>query len=740
MGTFMDVTYSYVYSLCQYFKGAWPLSLIYGQNLKKPSQDTTGKIYQALDLLINSADSRTLKQVHSLIESLPEDEDLLCVVDPVDGFDILQHAVIKRLKGLVMLLLWKQHCPNRYSCSPPLHIAAFLGHISIIEILLKSGEAPADVVGMCYPDSHQPTGHQNFLFGFTQVPIYNCQRNKHSAIECAISQNHVECLDLMLNFVKGKSKAASVSPVNMMHFACKEGAAGCISYFLKHYPQCINEYNGDGDTPLLTAVPWGRECVKILVDSGADLHLVSKKDQETALHRLYRMNIDGLFSIHDTTKYLLTTGIEQDINALTTLGETALHMLVSHISYTGGNYVKQSLRKVPRSFLQENYQQQVVNSLKTLLSFNADPAMLNGYGLQALSRMLHIALKSCNPDNPCPCVQTSIFTYLIKDYRNNYWSLGQAMKILFQHNANPNFQCQFGHSPLVLLLNCLLCDSVEELIAQADDVIGAFEVLLVNGAQLNFVAGNQGTCATLIAMVCQKYFSLEDDAQYDTTQLDDKVNEHGPTKFLYAKLADRVLCLLLKYGLNANHKSSRTCPYPKGGSGNALIEFVRLTMLAKTTKDFCVIHMWLKTLFQWGANPDIEPYPSEPIICHSQSSIFLKKQGTQPVNHYIHEVKERESMFTDGRAQELLLLFYNTMEHAILYECLNAAKTMARYHPVDVNGRDFLSLLNQLSENPRSLKQIARVQIYKALDRQLAVKVDELPVPRLLKTYLLDIQ
>jgi hypothetical protein len=50
---------------------------------------------------------------------------------------------------------------------------------------------------------------------------------------------------------------------------------------------------------------------QILVDSGADVHLLSKGIGETALHRLYRMNIDGLFTIYDTTRYLLTTGIEQ---------------------------------------------------------------------------------------------------------------------------------------------------------------------------------------------------------------------------------------------------------------------------------------------------------------------------------------------------------------------------------------------------------------------------------------------
>ncbi len=54
-------------------------------------------------------------------------------------------------------------------------------------------------------------------------------------------------------------------------------------------------------------------CVSILLESGADVHLRSEFIQETALHRLYRQNIDCLFTIYDSTKYLLTTGIEQEV-------------------------------------------------------------------------------------------------------------------------------------------------------------------------------------------------------------------------------------------------------------------------------------------------------------------------------------------------------------------------------------------------------------------------------------------
>ena len=171
-----------------------------------------------------------------------------------------------------------------------------------------------------------------------------------------------------------------------------------------------------------------------------------------------------------------------------------------------------------------------------------------------------------------------------------------------------------------------------------------------------------------------------------------------------------------------------------------MIEFVRLTICASSGDDFDVIHNWLRILLQWGADPDIESYPSDPMICHSQSSIFLKKLTTQAINHYIHEVKEIQAIFENGHAEELLMLFYKSMDHKVLYECLSTACFMTRFHPQGATGQNFLSLLNRMMEQPRSLKQMARVTIYKAVDRKLMASIDQLPLPRALKNYLLDIE
>lgn len=375
-------------------------------------------------------------------------------------------------------------------------------------------------------------------------------------------------------------------------------------------------------------------------------------------------------------------------------------------------------------------------ALKAILQFNADPLMLNDQGLQPLSRMLHIALKSCHRSDPCPCVSTSQPDIFIVEYQNDYATLAEAMEILLDHGAPSNFKCGVGHTPLILLMQCFLHDDFRSLTLQAKDALAAVETLIKHGANVNFTDVSQGTAATLIAMICCR--CLTDSLAQHDKQL----------QVCFAAFTDDLLRLLLSHGLDPNYSTSRTSPFLRGGKGNSLIEFVRLANVAKEAEDFGFIHRWLKTLLQWGADPDMEPYQSEPVICHSQSSIFLKKQGTQPVSHYLHEARERQNLASadiSGGMCALLELFYNSMDHKVLYSCLHVFQGISRFHLHDLaiagNNQqdDFLSTVQQMAELPRSLKQISRVAVYKALGRRIADKVDKLPIPWAVKQYLLEV-
>lgn len=355
----MEVTYSYIYSLCHYFRFTWPLSLIYGQRLQPPSHRTKEAVLKAINLMkMGDCSSR---EILELLASLPPKEDVLRVVDKERGFDVMQHAVITDYKDVVSLLLSHGCCPDRYHCSNPIHLAAYLGRSAILKILLESGADPSVRTGMCFPEPHLPVRCHASYFGFSQYPVYLCRTQHTTPMQCAIRQSNLECVKILTQALQHNKHTASLfNPLLCLQQACRQGSPECIHYFVTTFPECINQYGPDGDTPLLTAVSWGEERAKILVDNGADVHQVSRNIHETALHRLYRMNIDGLFSIYDTTCYLLMTGIEQDINAVTDLGETPLHMLVSHVSYTGGNYMDPRFKHISRQALQPDYQRQVL--------------------------------------------------------------------------------------------------------------------------------------------------------------------------------------------------------------------------------------------------------------------------------------------------------------------------------------------------------------------------------------------
>ena len=378
-----------------------------------------------------------------------------------------------------------------------------------------------------------------------------------------------------------------------------------------------------------------------------------------------------------------------------------------------------------------------------LLQFNADPLMVNGPGLQPLSRMLHIALKACHQGEPCVCVSSSQPDMFIVEYENDYATLAAATAMLLAHEAPVDSRCAAGHTPLILLMQCFLYDDPARLVAQSQGALRAVETLVARGANVNFTDSFQGTAATLIAMVCSRCFKER------------ALRSDPALQAAFARFTDDLLRFLLRSGLDPNHRTQRCSPFLRGGSGNALIEFVRLSELAETRGEFALVHAWLVTLLQWGADPDLEPYQSEPIICHSQSSIFLKKQGTQPVSLYLQKARERQQgspgIGSGGPPSEdvvagtraLLLLFYNAMEHRALYNCLHSSRGLARLHlPPDPRSPPapdtFVATVHAMAESPRSLKQSARVSVYKALGRRVEERVDGLPLPWAVKQYLLD--
>lgn len=727
MANIIEFTSSCFFYLNQYFRAFWPIKILFGPTLRPPSTETELRILRAIYLLRHQDN---LEAVMEIASSLPKDEDIHSVFDQHTKYNLLQLAVINNTKELVNKLVQHSYGHLNLKCNTPEHLAAYLGHYGILEVLLErggGGGGSGQIAGMCYPGPHSPVEVHKIL-GLLDYSYYKCHLNVDLPVFYAISRDNVSCVKLLLTHMQTEGVNLP-SPARLLHFACCKGTIDCLRYFVEKYPNEVNSLNSKKETPLLQAVVWGRECAKCLIDNGADVKSVSKTG-ETALHRLYCNDIDGLFTIYDTTKYLLTTGIEQLVNEVNTSMETPLHYLVTHVSFIGGNLLhpNQAQNHVTRLQLQPDYQDQVIQSLELLLKFNADPLRENRFGLQPMNKLMHVTLKSCGSlgDMVPDCVQFSIDSKYL--YKNDYRHLNSALKVLLKHGSDPNSLCSEGHSSYLMYLQCLLENNIVELCNQAQGVISSLLTLLKHGSKVNFQMNNGSTCSSILAKFAARYFTipLSEDSQILRDQFSDLVCEVLKAHFIH--------------GLNPNVLTSAKSHYLKGGTGNAMIEFVHLSKLAKNPADFVMIRRWLTVILQWGGDPDVEPYQSEPIICHSQSSIFLRHQGTQPVGHYIHEMKDEETLYKDGYAEELLMLFYRTMSHKELYDCLNSTRSMTRFHPMGAVGKKLLQILSSMTESPRSLSDISRVAIYKSIDRQLALKVPLLPIPNSMKKYLLEVQ
>lgn len=718
--------YGYVLYIIDYVLSLWPLSWLYRFREVAPGTDTVVTVIAIIEHLYHRGDTdKTEDEIVDDIFKLNFKENIFDIKDDMYGLNLLQHAIIADNKKVVEVLM--NHMPKNLTigCNSPTHLAAALGHVDILKSLMAY--RPFDLykkTGLCYPELHEPVANRRSI-GLRFTDVYKCEEEKLLPVELAIDNDHVKAVDEIVKNMKDMGGRRYNLP-RFFHFAACRGAAKCLEYFANVCPSGIDNVNRNGDVPLLEAIVWGRKCAKVLIDHGASVTKVAVNG-DTALHRLYRNDIDGIFAIYDTTKYLLDTGIEQQINRINLKGETALHLLMTHISYIGGNFYHPEQRIRPRDEMQPDYQEQVIQTIELLLSFNADPHIFDSLHLQPLNKLLHVCMKAVRPIQNFQCIQGCISSKYI--YRNDFASLTRAIRLLIDYGAEVNTQCSIGHTPLILLVQTLIRTSILEMVQQSEDVLKAVTLLLENGAKCNFISEDNKTCCSLLAELASKALTRVGIRDVNTD-----------LKKKYGEFISRILIVFLKNGLCPNYKTTKKSPSLSGGSGNGLIEFVRLTICASTGDDFDMIHDWLRILLQWGADPDIEAYPSDPMICHSQSSIFLKKLTTQAINHYIHEVKEIQAIFENGHAEDLLMLFYKTMDHKVLYECLSTACFMTRFHPQGATGQNFLSLLNRMIEHPRSLKQMARVTIYKAMDRKLMTSVDQLPLPKALKKYLLDIE
>lgn len=417
----------------------------------------------------------------------------------------------------------------------------------------------------------------------------------------------------------------------------------------------------------------------------------------------------------DTSQLLIGQNLDAQISDADCDGNTALHILVKHVNKSLRNIT--DIDDGQYQTTQNQYQKQVLQCIDLLLQHHSNPTLKNLQGYSPVDELLQVFDQVFNTTTAFQGLHLS----LELDFDVMYSALGYFIK----YSESKDFV-----SPaLVRMLHSTAEIELTKMPDYTEGYIKCAKLLCESGANPNTILPGISPVISQLADLARRCVSMRAE--------DLAMN----TKPKVASFIKELLALLLMYQLNPNHKTNRRSgPGLQTDSFNGLTEFIRLVPFISEPSDLMLIHDWVLTLLQWGANPDLEPYPSDPIICHSQSSIFLKHNNTQAVNQYMHEIRDFDIFFQGGYAVDLLLLFYNSMDHAALYQCLNTAKFKARFNSDRLPSQQFTEILHELSSTPRSLKDMARVTIYKSLDRKLFTKVPKLPLPPRLKAYLLNLE
>ena len=691
-----------------------------GLQIREPSDDDVQRISAIQALLKARQDGATddkLSETQRVLKDCISLDALLCVTDE-DGWNILQRAVINEDMELLKILVAEGFDLNTAKCSLPLHVAAFLGNLEMVKLLISKGADPAVERGMCFPGFHHPVKHVPSRFHFLETDIYTCDSERYLAVMYAIQRDHVHIVRYFFDYANKLNMNWLQNlfiQKKILHFCCKKGAFLCLNFLVDHLNCEIDSYDDEGLTPIHYAVRWGQSFVECLVNASANVHAISWNNHETVLHRLFS-DIQDPAELLGTTIFLLGVGMEQKIAILDKNGNSVLHAAVSLL-----NRSLNSFPSVNDRYTQMEYDDAVVQVLEILLQNNCDVSLINSSSITALHKLLLIFDFVISNE---PAGITLETLPIRENYCVNMKVLYRALEVVLKFGASSNLATGAGRTPLLILLQSALNSEVNNMCRLAEDFCACLELMCKYGAKPSLTTATHVSIVSLISKLGFKCLSLPD----------------GDIKEQAVSFVCRVLAIMLNNGLDCNHHSSFRKREVDGRSGNVLVELVRLTQRIRRPHDLVHIRRWVLTALQWGADPDMEPYPSEPIICHSQSSIFLRAKSTQPVHQYMYEIQDFSAIFEGGHAENFLMLFYCAMGHVPLYQCLSSAKHMSRFDADRSPSRPFVDMVTALSSQPRSLKQIARVAIYEAIDRKLAKRVPYLPLPTPLKRYILNVE
>lgn len=617
--------------------------------------------------------------IETYISNIPKGENILSVAS-ADGYNLLQRAIGFNCVELVKWILNRGCDVNRGSCSLPLHIAAFHGTEEIVELLLKHGARVDLEARMCFPGPHNSNCELRFYIVPGMGMADRTPDRLQSAEYYAIDGDQAEILELLLaqgedNWLPWQQKRP------LLHLACERGAWNCVRYLVSERSdeinQCYDEYY-----PIHQAAIQDLKFLELLIQCGADVQVRTATQQMTVLHVVLLSGRKSAEETLNTIKMLLDHDCKDLINEPDTLGNTPLHALIVRYALEESRY---GYNQEPRPWNKWD----MLHMVRYLLQNGASPS-INHQGNSALACVLRH----------------------IRDWEFRY----ELLEMLLQNGGNPNCVGRDGSVPLMVCLVPLINKDPLHYLTHTKKVfyLNSVRLLCKYGANPNCSSRSNLTPLHVLVFTASEYIILNKEVEKNNA-------------FAFIR---QLLVILLQHGLDPNVRFSQRTQH-------ILLALMDMVQNARVPNDLNYVYDLTLALLQYGANPNTSISTTEPMIYHSQSSVYIKKPSNWVLYHYIMLIIRKEELLNDEEQTftKLIWLYYYAMNHKELYKCFKILNTQTTLIPMESS---VASLLKYMRTHPRALKQITRVAIYNAMNNRVAPNINKLPLPAPLKEYLLD--
>ncbi|XP_014288730.1 ankyrin-1 [Halyomorpha halys] len=658
-------------------------ALLSAGNHRGCSEQTRAKIRTVFDAL-RANPKVTAHRLDGLLSQIPKSENIL-VVHNEEGYNLLQKCVGINNVDMVRWILSRNTDLNRGPCSFPLHIACLKGYEDCVELLLKHGARIDVEARMCWPGPHNQACEERGKFCVPDDRADRTSEKLQSAICYAIDGDQVEILELLMqqgedHWLPWQQKRP------LLHIACERGAWNCVKYLVSERSdeinQCYDEYY-----PIHQAALRPIKFLELLIGCGASTSVCTATQQMTVLHLVFLLGRKSAEETLQTCKLLLDHGLREKINQPDSLGNTPLHGLIVRYALEEARYGYDSDNQPWNKW-------DVLHLVRYLLQNGARPS-INQPGNSALACVLRH----------------------VRDWEFRY----ELLNMLLQEGGNPNVVGRDGSVPLMVCLVPLINKDPLHHFTHTMKVcyLNCVRILLKHGANPNCSSRSNLTPLHVLMFSASETVTLGRDME-------------RKMEFIRS-----LLVLLLQHGLETNiHFSSRR--------SHILLELLDMVRATRGPSDIQHVYNLTLTFLQYGANPDI-CFTAQGTRDTSSvaSSIYLRSAGSHPVlYHYVIMVSQKDDLALDPqqRFSPLIWLYALSMGHKELYATLSALLRAQEAGVIPVRATALCSLLKEMSSRPRTLKQIVRNVIYRAVDRQPGLVVNKLPLPNSLKEYILNFE